>query len=124
MGGSWAGAPPSSGTREQGLAAATLEGGLARNPLPWPHVSGRLSPWAPQPVRSWGINPPLGMPTRWLSTLFLATSRDGHSLLGKPLLSAGNNSSEGTGTLRGVFALTLVVPSAHLLAQATSSSPG
>lgn len=45
MGGSWAGAPPSPGTHEQGLTAAAWEGWLDRE-------SSSLAPcgWAAQPL--------------------------------------------------------------------------
>ena len=60
-----------------------------------------------------------GYALQWLSTLFLGTSRDGHSPLppGRAPALCGAHLLGGAGTLRGVCTLILVVPSAHLLAR-------
>lgn len=67
-----------------------------------------------------------GHALQWLSTLFLGTSRDGHSPLppGTAPGLCGAHFLGGAGTLHGVCTLTLVVPSTHLLARAISFPQG
>lgn len=55
----------------------SLGGSLTGSPFPWSNVGGWLGPWGPQLMYSWGTNPPLDMPTKLLSILFLSTSREG-----------------------------------------------
>lgn len=55
----------------------SLWGSVTRSPSPWSNEGGRLGPWGPQLMYSWGTSPPLGMPTKLLSILFLSTSREG-----------------------------------------------
>lgn len=86
--------PRDSGT---GPYSYSLGGSLTGSPSPLSNVGGWLGPWGPQLMYSWGTSPPLGMPSKLLSILFLSISREGTPPPGQPKASQGAPPPRGRG---------------------------